>query len=122
MRLFGRCAAALFVCCSVIPAQRKVDPQNLYERVLAVVPVVGTGSAADPKRPKYAPAPGQMSAARSGGIIGFTQVLSDDGKFALVEFVARDRAALSAVLGDAAVKKFEKGRDKREDAEKEFSF
>ena len=33
------------------PAQRKVPAHQTYERITAVVPIVGTGTKADPKRP-----------------------------------------------------------------------
>jgi len=35
----------------------KVDARNSYNRVIAVVPIVGKGTVADPKRPKYVPWP-----------------------------------------------------------------
>lgn len=77
--------------------QRRVDPHNLYVRVWAVVPVVGSGTKADPIRPLYAPGPAALSAmAQRQGIIAFSAQLSDDKKFALVEIVGRDRAALRA--------------------------
>jgi len=54
--------------------------------------------------------------------------LSDDGQFALVEFVARDAKAFDRILADinvnininVNVKAFRKGKDKREDIEAEF--
>ena len=106
--------------------QRSVDPRNLHERLFCVVPMIGTGTWADPKRPMYAPLPGQMNPASRTGIIGFTHVLSDDGQFALVEFVARDAKAFDYILADLNinlninVKAFRKGKDKREDIEAEF--
>jgi hypothetical protein len=56
------------------------------------------------------------------GIISFTSTISDDGKFALVEFAAVDRASLKPILDDnrSDVKKFEKGKDKEDDIVKEF--
>jgi hypothetical protein len=42
--------------------------------------------------------------------MGYAQTPSDDGKFALVEFVARDAAAFSEILHDSQVKAFLKGR------------
>jgi len=79
----------------------------MYERVLAVVPMVGSGTLADPIRPAYAPLPTTsaitnpvLTAASTPGvtplrqgIIAFSYVMSDDGKLALVEFVAVDRGA-----------------------------
>jgi hypothetical protein len=92
---------------SPVWAQHRVDPQNTYNRVICVVPVVGSGTPADPKRPKYAPWPASHD---PSGIIGFTFQLSDDGQFAIVEFVARSRAAFQTIFNDKTVTTFEKGR------------
>jgi hypothetical protein len=94
-----------------VSAQRRVDPRNMYERVMAIVPIVGSGTAADPKRPMYAPTPSQMSATARTGIIAYNHVVSDDGKFALVEFVARDKSAFQEILADATITTFVKGKD-----------
>ena len=117
----------LSLVCSAL-GQRLVDPRSLYERLYVVAPMIGTGSWTDPKRPLYAPSPTQMNPTSRTGIIGFTHVLSDDGQFALVEFVARDAKAFDYILADIAVninvntniKAFRKGKDKREDIEAEF--
>src|SRR5713226_5409519 len=126
MKLFAL-LLTLVVClvCNAL-GQRSVDPRTLYERLLCVVPMTGTGTWADPKRPLYAPAPAQMNPASRTGIIGYTHVLSDDGQFALVEFVARDAKAFDHILADVSlnlntsIKVFRKGQDKREDIEAEF--
>src|SRR5436305_3515763 len=111
----------LLVIIAPIQAQPRLDARHMYERVMAVVPLVGKGTFYDPKRPLYAPTLAELHAAASTrtGILGFTQVLSDDGQFALVEFVARDRAAFQ-ILSDRSIKAFLRGRDKREDVEAEF--
>ena len=57
----------------------------------------------------YAPNPRTSDPTSRAGIIAYTYVPSDDGKFALVEFVARDRAAFKAILADSSVKAFLKG-------------
>ena len=103
-------------------SQPRVDAGSMYERVVAVVPMIGSGTFADPKRPKYAPSPAelQQATATRQGILGFTHVLSDDGNFALVEFVARNRMAFQQILADPSIKSFLRGRDKREDVEAEF--
>src|SRR5689334_16780604 len=97
-------------------AQPRVDPRNMYSRCWAVVPLVGKGTFQDPIRPMYAPLP-SANATVGGrtGILGFTHVMSDDGKFALVEFVGRDLSAFKAILADPNVKAFIKGRDKQLD-------
>ena len=92
----------------------------MYERVLAVVPLVGSGTLSDPIRPMYAPAPSELVPGSRTGILAYTHVLSDDGKVALVEYVAADHAAFKEILSDPTIKAFLKGRDKREDALAEF--
>ena len=116
--------ATLAILCA-LPAglmaqQRKVDLQHMYERVICVVPMIGAGTYDDPRRPMFAPArpdPNDRS-----GIIGFSYQLSDDGKLALVEFVARDRAAFSEILSGrhADVRAFEKGRASKAEILAEF--
>jgi len=104
--------------------QQRVDPRHLYERTMVIVAMTGSGSFDDPVRPMYTPLPSALKTAAASrartGILGFTYVLSDDGKHALVEFVARDRAAFQQILADTTVKSFVKGKDKREDVEAEF--
>jgi hypothetical protein len=109
----------LFVASGI--AQNRVSPANRYERVLAVVPMIGRGTADDPRRPAYAPAPSRGPAATLPSI-GFTAQISDDGRYALVEFVVQDRSALKNLLSDKRpdVKVFEKGRARKEDIETEF--
>jgi hypothetical protein len=112
----------LFHCLSPLLAQHRVDLRNTYERIYAVVPMIGAGTAEDPRRPMFVPAPGEKPS--RDGIIAFTYQLSDDGNTALVEFVARDRAALAPILNERAsradVKIFEKGKDTRRNIEAEF--
>jgi len=101
-------------------SQPAVPPQNRYERVLAIVPMVGAGTKADPRRPLFIPAdPRQLS---SAGVISFTAELSDDGRFALVEIVARNRTAFAAMLADRRpdIRVFEKGKVTAADLEREF--
>ena len=82
--------------------------------------MTGAGTAADPRRPAYAPLPVRGKAATLTGIIGFAYQLSDDKQFALVEFVAADPAALKPILSDTTIKSFEKGKAKKIDIETEF--
>lgn len=108
--------------CSLAPVcgQHRVDPRNMYERVLIIAPKVGSGSKADPVRAMYAPTPAQMDPVSRSGILGFQCVDSDDGKFALCEFVAKDRKAFAPLLADPGIKAFLKNRDKLEDILTEF--
>lgn len=115
------CCLSLF---SVWPgqSQQRVNLRNTYERLLCVVPMVGTGTAEDPRRPMYAPNPGPGERPSRDGILAFTYEETGDGRFALVEFVARDRAAFAQILADTRpeIKVFEKGRARKQDIEAAF--
>lgn len=50
-----RLLSTLLLLAAAIPAQRRVDPRNAYQRIICIVPLVGKGTADDPKRPQYAP-------------------------------------------------------------------
>jgi hypothetical protein len=66
-------------------------------------------------------APPLSEIGKPDGIQQFSYQLSDDGLYALLELVARDRSAFAAILSDSrALKKFEKGKDKKEDIDKEL--
>ncbi|MBZ5728602.1 MAG: hypothetical protein LAP87_26925, partial [Acidobacteriia bacterium] len=103
-----RLLVGLLALAAVMCAQRRVDPRNTYSRAICVVPMTGSGTPADPRRPQYAPWPPSQKPSPTG-IIAFSHLVSDDGKYALVEFVARDRAAFQAVFNDKSIKFFEKG-------------
>ncbi len=105
---------------SIAIGQQRVDPGTTYHRVLAIVPIVGSGTFADPKRPMFAPTP-QAAATRSG-IIGYQHLPSDDGKFALVEFVAVNRSAFAELFAstDPGVKYFEVGKASAADIQAAF--
>ena len=106
----ARRAVAAVVCLIAVSvaalAQQRVDPLNMYYRVWAIVPYTGQGTVADPKRPLHAPAPAAISPSSPTGIAGWIHVPSDDGKFALVEYVARDKASLAPILADATIQAF----------------
>ena len=126
-------AALVLTCLSALiaplPGQPRVHPRQMYERIMVIVPLVGKGTPDDPKRPMYAPSPratpgltgvAAVNPAARTGIIAFTHVLSDDGKYALCEFVARDRSAFNAILADPSAKSFVKGVHSVTDAVTEF--
>jgi hypothetical protein len=120
---------------------RRVDSHVLHERVVAVVPLVGKGTLADPIRPMFAPSggvptaevlkaaaeakaeapavgPAEAEKKRKTEILAYTWVPSDDKKFAIVEFVARDpeafgelkRSALARVFDRKDIGRVENGR------------
>lgn len=109
--------AGVLVLASLVCAQRRVDPRNTYHRVVCVVPYVGSGTADDPRRPMYAPWP--PAPARTE-IMAYTQIPSDDGKYALVEFVALDWAAFAPIFKDKSIAAFHKGWDKKDDIAREL--
>ncbi len=78
-------------------AQHRVDADRMYARVYAIVPMIGSGTWADPRRPMFAPIPQQMTPGSRTGIIAFNSVESDDGKFALVEIVAATRPQMAII-------------------------
>jgi len=80
-------------------AQHRVDPGSMYARVYAIVPMIGSGTWDDPKRPMFAPVPQQMTPGNRTGIIAFNHVESDDGNFALIEIVAATRPQLAQITG-----------------------
>jgi hypothetical protein len=124
-----RSIVALSVFAVTLFAQGHVASENLYTRVLCVVPMIGTGTLADPIRPMFVPAPPDPSkapdsavATTPAGILAFQYQLSDDGNYALAELVGADRNALAEALNstDARVKVFELAKAKKSDIEKEF--
>jgi hypothetical protein len=105
-------------------AQQRVDSRQVHERILCIVPMVGSGSYDDPRRPAFAPSPSNSNEAKdSEGILGYSYQISDDGQSALVEFVARNRAAFKEILEASksqGFKVFEKGKQRRSDILSEF--
>jgi hypothetical protein len=105
--------------------QQRVSLRNTHERLLCVVPMMGRGTEDDPRRPMFAPLPGARGEAPTrDGIIAFNYQESDDGRYALVEFVALDQTAFAPILEEkdrrVDLKVFVKGKDRRDDVETEF--
>ena len=50
-------------------AQRRVDERDFGERLILIVPVVGSGTALDRKRPLFLPGPDDLAA---GNLVGTT--------------------------------------------------
>ena len=77
--------------------------------------MTGVGTPSDPRRPLFAPVPSQPN-----GIVGFSFQEGDDGKTAVVEFVARSASELRAIEVDPRMKCFSPLKHKKQDAEKEL--
>jgi hypothetical protein len=82
-------------------AQQAVDPGLTYHRVWAVTPLVGNGTASDPKRPMFVSVSPRAAGDRSG-VLAYSMQLSDDGKSALVEFVFHSPVTFQKALSDQA--------------------
>jgi hypothetical protein len=104
-----------------VDSVHQVDPSTMYFRIYAVVPIVGSGTSVDPKRPTFGPLATDFKQDHSG-ILGFQMQLSDDKTMALVEIVAANRnVLLSAVTSTAAgVVVFEQGKASKAVIEAEF--
>jgi len=124
----GVIPAVSAVCLSLLSwtvlGQQRVSPRQMYDRIMIVVPLIGSGTLQDPKRPMFVPPPKAASPALRTGILAYTFVLSDDGKFALCEFVARDHSGFKDILTAAPSvspsRVFFKGIDSQAAVEAEF--
>jgi hypothetical protein len=135
-RQFG--VALALVCASFVPprldAQQRVPQEFQHERIMVIVPMIGTGKVGDPIRPMFTPLPSSATPATQPTraaqevapvqpkFLSMQYELSDDGKTALVEFVAKDRSAFKEILDyqGTDVKKFEPGKNTKDDVEREF--
>ena len=149
MRSLNCCSpvvAALATVLVVSPAfaqmRHKPVATDAHQHIFAIVPIVGTGTMADPKRPMFAAAEGVKPAlpaashslaitAQRTGIIGYHAQISDDGKSALVEFIAPSVSDFKEILGssDSRVRVFQRGVHGKDEIEaafktvkKDFSF
>ncbi len=106
---------------SIPTSQRPVSPTQTYHRVLAIVPLAGSGTHDDPIRPMFAPAPSAAPVSRTG-IIAYQHQVTDDGKMAIVEFVAPTRAAFAELFAsqDPSVKVFEVGQHSQAEIQAAF--
>ena len=76
--------------------------------------LIGVVTYANPRRPLFAPDSKDLH--NPDGIQSYRWEATDDGRHAIVEFVARNRAALLPILNDPrVVRAFEKGRVKKSD-------
>jgi hypothetical protein len=102
-----------------VDAVNHVDAGQAYYRCYAVVPLIGGGTPADPKRPMFVPLAAAQTKDHSG-IIGYQMQLSDDKTKALVEFVGRSRNDLLNIITEPTVTVFERGLASQAVIEAEF--
>ena len=120
-RLLRFAILATVISPTFLQAQQAVDRRNIGERLICIVPMVGAGTYSDPKRPLYAPKPEEVS--RDGeGITSFRFEISDDGKTALVELVARTPEAFKTIVAERRpdVRIFRKGLTTKLEIEEAF--
>lgn len=117
MRIFGGAILGLLLAAQTAAGENRPNARNMYERVLALVPMVGAGTWSDPKRPMFVPA--QSAARDRNGIIAWHFEPADDGKSALVEFVAVKKSALAPLISSKVpgVQVFEPAKHARKDIE-----
>lgn len=91
----------LWMLSTVAPAQSREHGRR-GEHLIAIVPIVGAGTPSDPRRPLFVPNPQDVSTAITSGqepsFLDIHFVMADDGMNAIVEFVAKDRAALKPII------------------------
>ena len=138
---FQRAIASVFMtmlCGSGLFGQPpQADPRLVGERVILVVPMVGTGSAKDPMRPLYVPTPEVRGASdlkvrpalpekspktNDDGVFAWRYEVSTDGKTALLEITGRDQASLAQFKKNQRpdVKVFDVGKATKEEIQTEF--
>jgi hypothetical protein len=99
-------------------SQPRVDPVNVRDRMIIVVPMIGSGKFDDPKRPLLMPANGNNDGKSS---ISFSYVLTDDKQNAIVLLTADDAKDFKSVAADARVTKaFSSNKDKAASIEQEL--
>src|SRR5439155_9553328 len=97
------CRSLLLLSLLALPAvgQHAVSPGRANHHVFAVVPIIGTGRPGDPKRPMFVPSDAQLAALPRGTrppILSYHMQVSDDGNYALVEFVGATPSDLSFIV------------------------
>jgi hypothetical protein len=106
MRSLSNCfIAGMCLFAGVLFSAPRHDGAPLYQHIICVVPMIGSGTYLDPRRPMFAPGGAQeplaaktLGFADAPAISSLQSVPSDDGQFAIVQFVARDRGAFRQIL------------------------
>jgi hypothetical protein len=119
----------VFAVCLLVPVFAVAagpDHTVIYPRLICIVPMIGSGTMQDPFRPLFAPDRQGSAAASdrhdaSSEITAFQSVPTDDGKAAIVVFVARSYAAFKPLLHDERViRTFERNQLNEDDLTKEL--
>jgi hypothetical protein len=111
---------------AAVSATFSPNREAMYHRIICVVPIVGSGTAKDPKRPLFTPlGPGgsalppinaKAKVQPDRRIIASQSVPADDGNSVIVMFVARNYEAFQPILSDPRViAKFERKEIREQD-------
>jgi len=103
---------------------RLVDPGLTYQHIYARVPLIGSGTKNDPKRPMFVAPPSQApTATNHTGILAYQMQISDDGNWALCEFVGATPQDLAQITKstNASVKVFERNKSTLADVLADFT-
>jgi hypothetical protein len=116
-RWTGIAAAGFALLAAGAQAQTPLMMHPGYERAIAVVPLAGAGTPADPKRPQFMAAKGLPA-----GVLSWRYLPSDDKHFAIVELVLSDAAGLDAIRAAQGpnVRLFERDKTTRAQLEAEL--
>lgn len=113
-RLFCTSLAATVLCSG------QYLQQGLKDQYIAIVPLQGKGTAADPIRPMYINKPGPLKRGGKPTIEALSWSYTDNKQLALVRITGTDRTVLRAMQNDSRVKLFQRGRDKKDVVEREI--
>jgi hypothetical protein len=100
--------------------QHAVDPSQRYHRLICLVHLTGSGTSGDTIRPEYVPV--SLDPDSRSGILAWSSQISDDGRMAIVVYVAADRKAFETILTDkrSEIRVFEIGKHDRKTIETEL--
>ena len=109
IRVFRRLSVLFCLTLSLLAGPRR---NAAPERVIAIAPIIGSGTIEDPHRPLFFPTPNDFTKPpdpdHRPAIISYRFELGDDGKTAIAEYVGFDRASLRhsrAPMGRSSLKK-----------------
>ena len=100
--------------------QHAVDPAQRYHRLICLVHLTGSGTSSDTIRPEYVPVSADPDS--RSGILAWSSQIADDGRMAIVLYVAADRKAFESILADkrSEIRVFEIGKHDRKTIETEL--
>lgn len=117
-------ALCFFCLAAVLLGSQK--PGTSPQRVIAIVPMIGSGTVDDPRRPLFFPTPTDVAKApdpnNPPAVLSYRYELADDGNTAIVEFSGRDRVAIRRAIksSDPGVRLLDLNSNKPGEVEKQL--